>query len=166
MSKYSEFFLNCFSNIIQYEMFEISHSAFSQTYRIVRNATDGVRVKEEDGIFYDYIYCPMKVSLSDDRDDLDQVIKIQLGDLGEIIPVEMDRIQIADKFNEKPKIIFRTYASNDLETILVGPFYLEIKEFTFNRDGCAFDAKAPSLNLNKTGEIYNFDRFPMLRGML
>jgi hypothetical protein len=29
-----------------------------------------------------------------------------------------------------------------------------------------FEAKAPSLNVNKTGELYTFDRFPMLKGFL
>lgn len=166
MSRYSEFFLKSYSSVAQLETFEISHSAFSKTYRIVRNETRGMTARLENGQDVVFDYCPVKIQLINDKDDLDQVIKIQLGDLGEIIPMELDRIAQQNKFGEKPKVIYRTYQSNDLNNIMNGPIRLEIKDFTFNREGCAFDAKAPSLNLNSTGLIYTFDMFPMLRGLL
>ena len=166
MSRYSEFFLKSYSSVAQLETFEISHSAFSKTYRIVRNDTRGITARIETGQDVIFDYCPVKIQLANDKDDLDQVVKIQLGDLGEIIPRELDRIAQQNKFNEKPKVVYRTYQSNDLMNIMNGPIRLEIKDFAFNREGCSFDAKAPSLNLNTTGLIYTFDMFPMLRGLL
>lgn len=166
MSKYSEFFLKSLSSVVQLELLEISHSSFSKVYRIVRNACNGVTVKLEDNTYKTFDYLPVRITLQNDTDDLDQIIKIQLGDLGEIIPTELDRISQDNTFLEKPKVIYRTYQSNDLDNILNGPFVLEIKAFTFTREGCAFDAKAPSLNLSKTGLVYNFDDFPTLRGMV
>lgn len=166
MSVYTEFFLNSKSSVVQLELLEISHPNFSKIYRLVRNATNGINVRLEDNLFYDFVYCPLKISLANEKDDLDQIIKIQLGDLGEIIPNEMDLVYAADGFLNKPVLKYRTFRSDDLLNVLYGPIILEIKTFSFNKEGCLFEAKAPSLNINKTGEIYSLDRFPMLRGML
>jgi len=37
-----EYFLNAPAKLVQLELLELSHSAFSKTYRIVRNAPEGV----------------------------------------------------------------------------------------------------------------------------
>lgn len=166
MSKYTEYFLNSSSSVVQLELLEIAHPNFSKTYRLVRNNTKGVRVKLEDGIFYDFEYAPIRISLSNEKNDLDQIIKIDLGDLGEIIPTELDLIETANSYSIKPSLKYRTFRSDDLETVLYGPLILEIKSFSFTREGSTFEAKAPSLNISKTGEIYSLDRFPMLRGLL
>lgn len=166
MSTYSEFFLNTKSSIVQLELIEIYHPSFSQIFRLVRNATLGVTVKLEDSIYYAFEYMPMRISLTNEKDDLDQIVKIQFGDLGEIIPNELDLVGIADSFDIKPTLTYRTYRSDDLDNILYGPIILEVKTFSFNGEGCLFEAKAPSLNINKTGEIYSLDRFPMLRALL
>ena len=96
---------------------------------------------------------------------LDQSFTISLGDLGEILPAELDAVATADGFDEKPVLIYRTYRSD----VLTAPLFvitLEVESFTFNEQGAVFEAKAPSLNINKTGETYTFARFPMLRGFL
>ena len=166
MSKYTEFFLNSPSNVVQLELIEISHSAFSKIYRIVRNNTSGVTVKLETGSYATFDYYPLKITPISQQDDLDQILKIELGDLGEIIPVELDAVHAANKYNEKPVLIYRTYRSDDLEEILFGPINLEVKSFAFTKNGAAFEAIAPSLNINKTGEFYTIDRFPTLKGFL
>lgn len=166
MSAYSEFFLNSNSSVVQLECLEISHSAFSETYYIVRNASLGVTVTHEDDTIHDYTYYPCKLSLTGPRDDLDHILKVELGDLGELIPEELDNIRAADLMAEKPQVIYRVYRSDALTTVLYGPLKLEISTFTFNKQGAAFEAKAPSLNVSKTGELYTLGRFPMLRGVL
>lgn len=166
MSAYSDFFLNCKSSVVQLELLEISHPNFTKIYRLVRNATNGVLVKLEDTLQYTFEYCPLRITATNEQDDLDQIFKIQLGDLGEIIPMELAAVANADGFRIKPILKYRTYRSDDLNNILYGPIILEVTSFTFNREGCLFDAKAPSLNIAKTGEIYTLERFPMLRGML
>jgi hypothetical protein len=166
MSKYSEYFLNSKSSVVQLELLEISHSNFTKVYYIVRNAVNGITVKLEDGTSKAFNYYPLQISPMDSTDDLDQAIKISFGDLGEILPKELDKVSSANGFSEKPIVKYRIYRSDDLENVLVGPFVLEIKTFSFAREGSTFEAKAPSLNINKTGEIYKLDRFPMLRGFL
>lgn len=166
MSEYTSYFLNSKSSVVQLELIEISHPNFSKTYRIVRNATKGIRVKLEDGLYYDFEYAPLRISLSNEKSDLEQVIKIDVGDLGEILPIELDRIKANSAFSIKPTVKYRTFRSDDLDNVMYGPLVLEIKSISFNSDGASFDAKAPSLNISKTGEIYSINRFPMLRGLL
>src|ERR1044072_7376549 len=98
MSAYSEFFLNSNSSVIQLDCLEISHSAFSQTYYVVRNASLGVTVIHETGVEHDYVYYPMRLSLSGPRDDLDHILKVQFGDLGELVPAELDAIRATNTF--------------------------------------------------------------------
>lgn len=166
MTDYVDFFLKSKSSVIQFELLEISHPNFTRTYYIVRNATDGLTVKLETDEVVDFEYYPVKVEIGSSSDDLDQVIVISLGDLGEIVPKEMDAIASADGFGINPTLKYRTYRSDNLDEPMLGPVLLEVDNFSFNRDGVSFEAKAPSLNVNRTGELYKLDRFPMLRGYL
>ena len=166
MSTYSEFFLNSNSSIVQLELLEISHPNFTQNFRVVRNAVDGVTVTLEDLSIETFDYYPLRIDGNSPRGDLDFTIKVSLGDLGEVIPLEIDAITNAGGLGVKPLVKYRTYSSIDLTTPLFGPVVLEVESFSFNREGSSFDAKAPSLNITNTGEPYKIDRFPMLRGFL
>lgn len=166
MPTYAEFFLNSKSSVVQLELLEISHPHFTQTYRIVRNSVEGVTVALEDGRNYFFRYYPLKIEAMTAKDDLDQALTINLGDLGEVLPKELDEVSSNDGFGMKPTVVYRTYRSDDLSRPLFGPIMLEVESFAFNREGSTFEAKAPSLNINKTGELYKLDRFPMLRGFL
>lgn len=166
MSIYSEYFLNSSSSIVQLELIEISHSAFTQSYFVVRNATNGVTVTLEDASSQEFEYYPLKVTPLGSRDDLDQAIRVDLGDLGEVLPKEIDAVSNSVGFIEKPIVKYRAYRSDDLSEPLIGPWILEVTTFNFNREGSTFEAKAPSLNINRTGEAYKIARFPMLRGFI
>ena len=166
MSRYTEFFLNSKSSVVQLETLEISHPNFTKIYRVVRNAVEGITATLENGNSATFDYYPLQIENAGVRDDLDQSIKINLGDLGEVLPKELDKVSSSDGFGTKPVVIYRTYRSDDLTRPLFGPVTLEVSTFAFNREGSTFEAKAPSLNINKTGEIYSLDRFPMLRGFL
>lgn len=166
MSSYAEFFLNSKSSVVQLETLEISHPNFTKVYRVVRNAVEGVSVTLETGDFATFDYYPLQIENAGIRDDLDQSIKINLGDLGDVLPKELDEVSSNNGFGTKPIVVYRTYRSDDLSRPLFGPVTLEVSTFAFNREGSTFEAKAPSLNINKTGEVYSLDRFPMLRGFL
>lgn len=164
MSAYTEFFLNAPSSVVQLECLEISHPNFSQTYRIVRNNTKGVTVTHEDASVHDYDYYPLRIRRSASNETLDAGLQVDLGDLGEIIPSEIDRVISADGFATKPTIVYRSYRSDDLTVPLTGPLFLEATPLSINADASSFTAKAPSLNTNRVGEFYKITRFPMLRG--
>lgn len=167
MSAYSEYFLNSNSNVVMLDCFELAHQYLTQTYYFVRNATNGVTVVHEDSTEHAYQYSPVRYSFERVRTDLDQIMKIEFGDVGLILPTELDNIRANDGFNGLlPTIKYRAYRSDDLDTVLDGPVLLEIRAFTFSRKGCNFEARAPSLNVSKTGERYTLGRFPMLRGLL
>lgn len=163
---YAEFFLNSKSSIVQLELMEISHPNFTKVYRIVRNAVKGITVTLETGASASFDYYPMRIENNGSKDDLDQSFTITLGDLGEVLPKELDSVASAQGFDVKPVVTYRTYRSDDLTSPLFGPVLLEVESFAFNREGSTFTAKAPSLNVNKTGELYKLERFPMLRGFL
>lgn len=166
MSQYSEFFLNSKSSVVQLELLEIYHPDFTQTYRVVRNCTDGVTVTLENATVETFDYYPLKITSTGSREDLDFGLQIDFGDLGEVLPVELDAVSSAAGYGTKPTITYRAYRSDDLTAPMLGPYELEVTSFNFNREGASFEAKAPSLNVNTTGELYKIERFPMLKGFL
>jgi len=166
MTTYAEFFLKSKSSVVQLETLEISHPDFTKVYRIVRNAVQGVSVSLENFSIKSFDYYTLKIENAGIRNELDQSITINLGDLGEVLPKELDEVSSNNGFSVKPTVVYRTYRSDDLSRPLFGPVLLEVTTFAFNREGSSFEAKAPSLNITKTGEIYKIDRFPMLRGFL
>ncbi|GEA08487.1 hypothetical protein KUL42_32480 [Alteromonas sp. KUL42] len=166
MSEYSDFYLNSPSSIVQLETLEIAHPSFTKTYYLVRNSTNGTTVTLENSQNQTFDYYPLKITSIGTRDNLDYGLRVDLGDLGEVLPIELDAVASEKSYATKPTVIYRTYRSDDLTKPLFGPIQLEITTFNFNRDGASFEAKAPSLNINKTGESYQIDRFPMLRAFL
>lgn len=166
MSKYTEFFLNSKASIVQFETLEISHPDFTNTYFIVRNNTDGLTVTLEDDTEQTFDYYPLRVTPAGSREDLDFAIQVDLGDLGEVLPNEFDAVASANSYDIKPTVKYRLYSSDDLTAPMLGPHLLEVTSFSFTKEGASFEAKAPSLNVNRTGELYRIDRFPMLAGFL
>lgn len=167
MSAYTDFFLNSKSSVVQLELLEISHPNFSKTYRVVRNAVNGVTVTHETAAVFDYEYYPLKIKPQGARDDLDHFIEVSFGDLGEILPLELDNIMKAPGGMQiKPTVKYRVYRSDQLTAPLYGPLLLEVSSLSFDEQGCTFEAKAPALNLTRTGQIYSISRFPPLRGFI
>ncbi len=166
MSDYSEFFLNSPSRIANLETLEIYHPSFSKTYWIVRNSRLGLTARLENGAYQVFDYYPAKITRTNTDNTLDQVYKISVGDLGEILPKEIDNVMAAGTMLTRPIVRYRTYRSDNLQAPLLGPMKLEIIDLPFNREGVAFEAKAPTLNKTQTGEYYDLTRFPGLRGFL
>lgn len=162
------FFLTSRRDVVQLELIEISHSAFTQTYRKVRNhrLNNGLSVHLETGSEQWFDWYPLEITQLSDQADLDTGIRIDFGDLGEVLPIELDAVHAADAMSEKPKVIYRAYRSDDLSAPLIGPLHLEAKSFSFKAQGASFEASAPYVNQTRTGETYNLIRFPMLRGFL
>lgn len=166
MSAYSEFFLGSSRSVVQLELIEIAHPSFEGTYRRVRNSRQDITVTLENGFSATFKYLPMRIRSLGVRDDLDAGISVDIGDVGDIISVQLERVQNDDAFNVKPTVVYRVYRSDDLAVPLAGPFNLEVTKISMNEQGASFQAIAPRLNDAATGELYRLDRFPMLRGML
>jgi hypothetical protein len=171
MNAYARFFLNTSSSIIQLELIEISHPSFSQTYRVVRNAINGVTVTHEDATVHAYTFYPCKIAPTGSANDLEQQLQVGFGDLGQIMPLEIDRVLLMTSGGLptsviKPTLLYRTYRSDDLTAPLAGPYRFQINNVAFQKEAATLQCTAPRLNLNRTGEVYAMDRFPMLRGFL
>lgn len=165
MSQLSQFFLGSSLSLYQYDLLEISHPNFTQTYYIVRNAMRGLVVTHEGGVGpFTYVYYPMRLTPAGNGNDLGQSINIVLGDLGDIIQKEVEAVTVANGMNTRPVCKFRTYRSDILSFPLSGPLVLEISAITTADEGNSFEAHAPKLNNSRTGQIYDLDTFPMLRG--
>lgn len=166
MSNALRYFLSAKRNVVALELVEFSHPAFSQVYRRVRNAREGVTVTLEDGTVATFDYYPMQITELGDQIDLDTGVRIDFGDLGEVLPKELDRAYAEDNMAVKPVVIYRVYRSDDLTAPMLGPLRLEATTFSFTREGASFEAAAPYVNNSKTGESYNLSRFHTLRGFL
>lgn len=172
MSAYTDFFLNARSDAVQLELIEITHPAFTRPYRFVRNARDGLTVDlPADGalpagndVFF--AYYPARIRPLGASDDLDAAIRIDLGDLGEVLPLELDAVADAGAFLTKPKVRYWVYRSDSLAAPIFGPIHLESGSISHNREGASLDASAPSLNANRTGLLYRLETFPMMRNLL
>lgn len=169
-TSYSQFFLNCSSSIIQLDLIEISHPLFSQIYRIVRNAIAGVTVTLEDLTVQTFAYYPIALSPSGSYNDMDQTLQVSFGDLGQVLPQELDRLisppgSIPGTYT-KPTLKYRTYRSDDLSGPLAGPFIFDINNIAFKKEAATLQCSAQRLNLTTTGEVYDMDTFPMLKGFL
>lgn len=166
MSDIYDYFLNSKASVAALDTLEISHPNFTQTYWIVRNAAQGITATLETGAIAHFDYYPLRLRPAGASDDLEHALQCDLGDLGEIIPKELDAIREAGGFGIKPIVRYRIYRSDDLSAPMLGPEILEIGNLGSKLEGSSFEAKAPSLDINRTGEIYRLERFPMLRGFV
>ena len=147
---------------VSYGRFSILNTQYS-TFRIVRGST--LLAHSAYGAA-DFTYYPLRITGNGTRENLDFGIRIDLGDLGELLPQELDRVSGDSAYDVLPTVKYWTYRSDDLTAPLFGPLVLEVKNINFNREGASMDAKAPSLNVSRTGERYTTNRFPMLRGFI
>lgn len=162
MSDYSELFLYTTADVRQVECIEVYHPSFSQDYRFNRQLRKGFTANIEDGSPVFFQYYPAIIKSNGARDNQDSSFDISLGDLGEIIPKELDNVALAGTFNIKPTVVYRLYRSDDPTKPIYPGLRLEVSNITTSEDGASFTAAAPRININGTGERYTIDRFPML----
>lgn len=159
-----DFYLSSSPNVAILECFEISHPNFSKTHLITSSDCFGFEALDENGILKKYDYLPMGFNGSAMTTDLDYAIQISTGDLGEILPKELDLIDAADGWDVYPVVVYRAYRSDRLDRPMRGPIELELSNYTYNNTGMAFKAEAPDIKSSATGEIFSFERFQTLYG--
>lgn len=163
MSAISEFFLGSAPYVQQLQLIEISHPNFSQTYRVVRNDTRGVVVTHEGPAGpFTYSYYPLRIKPVGSGNDLDQKLEVTLGDLGEIIPGELDLVDAANGMETKPTLKYREYRSDDLTAPMYGPLTFDIDALTSTVEGSALRASATAFNRGRIGTYYTTVIFPMI----
>jgi hypothetical protein len=164
--QYVEYFFNARRDVVELETIEVYHPAFSRRYHLVRNGgAGGATVTLETGVVVHFEYVPFKVRQLASRADLDFGIGIDLGDLGEIVPAELDRVKAADQMHIPAQVIYRTYRGDNLSAPMYGPVTLEAAEIPRSPDGATLNAGVPAMNISGTGEIYDYETFPGLRNL-
>lgn len=144
---------------------EISHPAWSKTYRIVQNHADGITVQHENTLSYNYEYVPLTIQKGTNSDDLDQEITIGVGDLGEDFPAELDRVRASAMYSKvRPVLNYREFNLSDLSKPQVAILGLEVTDYEPKVEGAVFVCRAKQMNLTKTGDPYTLDNTPTLRG--
>nr|WP_315041301.1 DUF1833 family protein [uncultured Moraxella sp.] len=151
---------------VRLECLEISHPSFSKTYRFVRNHTDGVRVRHENGRYYDYEYLPITIQAGKTSDNLEQAFTIGIGDVGEIMPFEIRRLRNGSHASTRPTVNYRVYLTSDLSEPLSSVLGLEITDNQPKKQGAVFVCKAKETNKTATGVKYTLEDYPTLRGFL
>lgn len=162
-----DYFLRGDPDDIRLALVEVSHPSFRYTYRYVQNHASGVTVTHENGERRSYQYSPITIKKSKSDNDLDQSITIGVGDLGELLPADIDRLRNSQQYSQvRPVLNYREYLLSDLSKPVLSVLGLEVTDWQPNKDGSVFVCKARELNLTKTGTVYTLDKFPTLRGFI
>ena len=162
--KEMEYWLRGRHDDVRLECIEIKHPSFSRDYRFVRNHADGVRIKHEDGVYRDYEPLPMTINAAKSASDLQQSFTIGIGDVGEVMPREIDRLRRGSHQLVKPTLNYRTYLTSDSTTPMNSVRGLEITDNKPQKQGAVFACQARQLNKNSTGIIFTDDLVPTLKG--
>lgn len=180
MSLYSDYYFTASVAVAELSLLEIEHPRFNPTIFRVQGDTTlqtltgttplgdpkrGCIVTHEGGAGpFEYEYLPMKIEKLGSGTDMDQSIRVTLGDLGQILPAQLERVRLFNANNVKPIVRYRAYRSDDLTAPLTTvPAIMEIKRIAFNRTGCSFEAVAPYINVGRTGILYTVKRFPTMK---
>lgn len=161
MTDYTAFFLNTSGGVVQLECLEISHPSFPKVFRYMRNDEDGMWIGK---VFYQYQ--PMSIKRSNVTNDLEQKLSITLADMEDELMNAVNNIRSSSSPRVKPKIVFKIYRDDDLSAPMIEMQTLEIPTISKDSTGLVtFDAQAPELNAVKTGRLYTFEDYPLLRGI-
>lgn len=153
---------------IRLQCIEITHPSFTKPYRIIAQSINGepVTVTHEDGTKCTYEHIPVAISKGANSDDLDQSFTVTVGDLGEDFPQEIRRLRNGKYPTVEPTFNYREYNYSDLSKPQVTMLGLQVKDYERKAEGAVFSCQARQLNVTKTGESYNLDDYPTMRGFI
>lgn len=145
------------------ESIEVTHPNWSEALRYVVNSSEPLILTHEDGQVFEYKPTVLTVERGSDQENLDQSIKVSVGDLGQQIPDLIDRVYL-DDVPILPVLNYRAY----LTGIYSEPSFVDkgllIENVSRSYKGSTFEANAPNLNDSGTGELYVASTDPSLKG--
>lgn len=159
---YDNYLLNNPDGERHIEIVTISHSKLTKTYHLTPTP-EPVSVTLET----DEVITPEPVNLtvekSSSKDDLDEKFNFNFADIDGRLNDEADNIPLDDE--ESVLITYRGFMASDTSAPAEGPFILNGVSMTKSTNGTVtIAAQSPSLVVNRTGELYTYERFPTLRG--
>ncbi len=158
---YTSFYLNAAGSVSPIDCVQISHPTFEFFFQSFDE--DGFTITHEDSARLHYEYMPMQIDGMNVNSDLDQVVKMTINDFDDRL------IRAYEGLTDYEPVIFkrRIYRDDNLDYPMITIQALHIVSMSKDSKGnVTFEAKAPELNNNKTGDVYSFERFQMLRATL
>ena len=158
------FFLTETQSNIRIETIELSHPNFSKVFRFQRNCVDeDLLLTDEDGIQQTFQYELFEIKRGVSAADLDQSFSITFADYKDELKnaIEESDHRIAIEF------IAREWREDNLNEPMRVYETLIIQSVSSDSYGVVtFTAAAEQLNNVKTGDLYTFDAFPLMKGAL
>ena len=147
-----------------YETVILSHSLFSKTYYFVIDTVPLTANLDasQGGALVTFEPASIKSTNAQNSDDLDQIANFTIADVNNILDSELDRIPLGTE--EVPLLGYGIYHSDYLDEPVEFTEY-EINSVPQQKGVFTVRAGVPDLNSDQTGEIFDFDRFPMLRSI-
>ena len=146
------------------QVIEISHSAMTKTYYLWREPYTGSITLDNDSVV---TVEPVNISITlpETNQTLDQAFTFNIDtvNVNDEFRDELDLIPIDT--NEKIVIVYREYLSDNL-TEPQATVTLQTESIAYNKGVATMSAVSPRFNITRTGELYTYKRFPMLRGFL
>ncbi|CAM4225943.1 hypothetical protein BOMU111920_16905 [Bordetella muralis] len=125
-SQYVDFYLGSSASEIELHTLQISQVSFSKIYRFQPYYRQGLWLRDEAGELQFFDWMPMRLEPLGDRGNLDFGLGVTFGDLGEVLPDEIERARTAGTLLKNPAVvIYRIYRSGDLEAPMYGPIRLQ-----------------------------------------
>lgn len=161
MSDYTSFFLDCNGGVTQLECIEIAHPSFARTFRYTFSDTEGFIAN---GL--SYLYAPMSIKRNNVTNDLEQTISITFADMDDELINAILAVRSSVNALVRPSFVYKSYRDDDLSAPMITLQTLEIAKVSKDSSGLVtFDAQAPDLNSVGTGLVYDFENYPLLRGI-
>lgn len=160
LQKYEEYLLNNKSGERIIEVVTLSHSSFDDSFNLVKEPS-GVTVTFEDGSVVECEGVNMDIKRSSSGDDLDEKFGFSFSDENGRIQEQANKIPLDS--DEVIVVEYRLYIASDLTAPAIGPNRLEGVTVSYELGRATIHAEQPSLTSSRTGDIYTYERFPMLK---
>lgn len=124
----------------------------------VRNAKSGII---SNGVSYEYL--PFRIRKGESRNNVDYEFFIDFAVADNILLNNYIRyIQT----NPEPTLTYSIVDGSDNNDILFGPITMSLGNVIVEKSAASLAVNQRDLSRNRTGEIYDLDRFPSLQGFL
>lgn len=144
-------------NETYFETIIISHSKMSKTYYFVFDSVPLVAGG--------FTFTPANISVTNaqNTNDLDQQASFTISDINNELDDELDRIPLGN--TEDIIVGYGVYVSGLLDAP-AEYFEYTVQSIPQKLGAFTMQCGAPNLNRDETGEVFSFERFPMLRSAI
>lgn len=142
---------------------ELSHSAIVTRYVWREPYTGQVTLEDASIVTIQPINMVADIAMDDQTLDQAYQFTIDTVNINDEFRNELDKIPLDTE--EKIVAVYREFLSDNL-TEPAAIARLQVENIAYNKGTATLSAVTPRLNITRTGELYTYKRFPMLRGFI